>query len=795
MAIDTKSIDGRTAALFALALAMMVALVVAWRIDAEASTTPPEVSYQVTITNEQGTPIEGAILEYNGHNVATDSSGQAHLDLRSPELVIVHAGGMLSDALVIGSPDQPSATLRLLAETGPGGDRTVMHFAGDFMLGRRYLEPASGSEPLVSDRDSARQVVADIAPLFTIADLSTVNFESVLGTLSLDDAYQGKRYLLQSPPETVAALDELGVDLVTLGNNHINDWLEVGLTSTIRNLDAAGIAHTGAGTTEAEAIEPAVIRAGDLLVGVVSMTTVTGDYVNDNLPDATAPEPATLAAADKWQYELREFGFGAAGDAAYVPTIMRRPGTMWQLYDRIESQLTAADAADLWQEMVRTYPELQDWVARRGHSGAARYSRAGVETAVTAARAAGAELVVVQLHGGYQFADVSSDYFGKATRAAVDAGADLVIGHHPHVLQGFEIYEDTLIAYSLGNFVFDQDFLSTHPSVVLRTVFEGTELIDASLYPVILDGYRPVAVGGHVADRILRMTNEASLQNAESLRLPNLRIGATPTAAPVTAMVINDQGRGVLRPVAENGHADVSLNAAVPTAVAGTLIQVDSSTDGLLIGRDLFGYGSLEDTQADGKPGGGLEWSVPPQSLVIDPTSPEGSWVVRLDRTSQHLNELVARTGARVSMPAHLWFDTDGVPLDGEPTYSVRVWGKRVGAGLPFVRVIFYEFDDTDPTRVPDSAVLGTVDIELPLINDGVWHELWVDIPAPPLGANTALVAVGLAPPESQSGTVWVDGLQVIEWRAAGETPSGTWVAADYLLSDENADTTLTVAP
>ena len=275
------------------------------------------------------------------------------------------------------------------------------------------------------------------------------------------------------------------------------------------------------------------------------------------------------------------------------------------------------------------------------------FSRDNVTAAITAARAAGADLVVVQLHGGYQFAEVSSEYFGKATRAAVDAGADLVIGHHPHVLQGFEIYHDTLIAYSLGNIVFDQEFLSTHPSVVLRTVFEGTELIDTTLYPVIIDGYRPVAAAGDVADRILRQLNEASLQDAESIRLPDAWIGSTRTDAPVTAMVTNDQGRGSVEPLAVPGSQLVSVSASVPIDTAGALVQIGSDTKDLTLGRDIFGYGNLEDAQADGTAAGGLEWSTPPTSLTVDLTSPEGPWVVRLDRTSQHVDDIVARTAAR----------------------------------------------------------------------------------------------------------------------------------------------------
>ncbi len=369
-----------------------------------------------------------------------------------------------------------------------------------------------------------------------------------------------------------------------------------------------------------------------------------------------------------------------------------------------------------------------------------------------------------------------------------------MICHHPHVLHRFEIYEDTLIAYSLGNFVFGQDFLVTHPSVVLRTVFEGTELLEATLYPVMLDDYRPVAVGGDIADRILRQITEASLQDAESIRLPDLRIGSSHTAAPVTATVISDQGRGTIVPLNATATTAQSLTAGTPLALDNTLVLTDDAADGLLIGRDLFGYGDLEDVQADGVIEAGLEWSLPPDSLEIDLDSPAGPWTIRLNRTSQHLDEATARTAARVSLPAHRRFDENGQPVDGIATYSVRVWAKRVGAGIPFVRVIAYNFDDTDPTREPKSTPLDTIDIELPLVSDGEWHELWVEIPVLPAGTNSALVAVGVAPPQSQAESVWIDGVAGVEWRQADLVPQPSWVVADYIQSSDARDVTLTIA-
>lgn len=794
MNLNPATPEGRTTALAALALAILGALVAAWRVDAAATSTPPENIYVVRVVSEDDAAVSGATLSWADHEMMTGSDGSVSVELRAPELMIVSAPGTIAEPLVVGTQDQNEVTVRLWNETGPGGSRTVLHFGGDFMMGRRYLEPTQEDTAVVTDEATARDVVAAIAPLFGLADLSSVNFESVSGTLASEDAAAGKRFLLESPPETIAALDELGVDVATLGNNHAYDWLDPGILSTVRELDAAGIAHPGAGLSRAESLQPTLVPAGDQLVGIVSMTTVTGDYVNDHLPAATAIPPANLTAADAWQYEERSFGFGSPGDAAYMPVAGRRAGEAWVLFDAMESELSHSEDADLWQALIRVYPELQDWVARRGHGGAAQYSRAAVTEAVAAARSAGADLVIVELHGGLQFADVPSEYFTGAAHAAVDAGADLVIGHHPHVIQGFEMYRGTLIAYSLGNFVFDQDFLSTQSSVVLRTIFEGDELIDAELFPIMLDGYRPVAIGGAVADRIIEQVNAASLQPAVSLRLPDLRVGSTQTGTAPTLQVNNESGRGVIVPVTDSASLTVSLTAAIPHAAGGALVQIDGGAAGLTIGRDLFGYGDLEDVTADGRLAGGLEWRLPGDILEIDETAPAGAWTARLDRTSQHLNEETVHTGARLDLPAHRWFDAAGDPVDGPASYSVRVWVKRVGAGIPFARISYYQFDDTDPTREPASTQVNSVELPIPVPNDSNWHELWLDVPVPPAGGNSADVAIGLAPPESQSGTIWVDGLQFIEWRRAAQMPQGSWVRADYLISDAATTRTLTTA-
>ena len=71
-----------------------------------------------------------------------------------------------------------------------------------------------------------------------------------------------------------------------------------------------------------------------------------------------------------------------------------------------------------------------------------------------AAAAEEADLVVVLVHWGIEHMALPERYQQELGRRYIDAGADLVIGSHPHVLQGFENYKDRWIAYSLGNFIF-----------------------------------------------------------------------------------------------------------------------------------------------------------------------------------------------------------------------------------------------------------------------------------------------------------------------------------------------------
>lgn len=89
----------------------------------------------------------------------------------------------------------------------------------------------------------------------------------------------------------------------------------------------------------------------------------------------------------------------------------------------------------------------------------------------------GAELVVAVFHWGVELDTCPDEYQVKLAHDAIDHGADLVIGHHPHVLQGIEYYNDKPIAYSLGNFCFGGN---THPSEMDTIIFQTTYERDSS---------------------------------------------------------------------------------------------------------------------------------------------------------------------------------------------------------------------------------------------------------------------------------------------------------------------------
>ena len=120
------------------------------------------------------------------------------------------------------------------------------------------------------------------------------------------------------------------------------------------------------------------------------------------------------------------------------------------------------------------------------------------------------DYVVVGFHWGLEYTHYPIEQQTSEAHAVIDAGADLVIGHHPHVLQGFETYRGALIAYSLGDLVFDHYSVETGQTVLVDAVITPTG-VKATLIPVYVSSNGiPEVQHGSSAQTILGLVKSYS---------------------------------------------------------------------------------------------------------------------------------------------------------------------------------------------------------------------------------------------------------------------------------------------
>ena len=127
---------------------------------------------------------------------------------------------------------------------------------------------------------------------------------------------------------------------------------------------------------------------------------------------------------------------------------------------------------------------------------------------------------VVQLHAGLEYSARPAMSEQTTLRQAVRSGADVVIGHHAHVLQGFEIVDDRLIAYSMGNFLFDQYHYTTQMGMLLYVWMDGDKLHRAEAVPLHINGYIPTPATGAFRDSVLHRLAKLSDPQSACVR-PN----------------------------------------------------------------------------------------------------------------------------------------------------------------------------------------------------------------------------------------------------------------------------------
>ncbi len=241
----------------------------------------------------------------------------------------------------------------------------------------------------------------ELAGLLAEADLAFVNFE--MSVSERGKPMEDKEFTFRGKPGHLPLIaDTMGIDAVSLANNHSLDYGMDAFLDTMEHLEEAGIGYAGAGHDLSEASAPWVAEAQGHTIALLAASRVI-------------------------------------------------PVTNWNATDKKPGMLTTYDPANL-------------------------------NAAIEAAKAK-YDYVVVFVHWGKEGATEPEDYQVKLARGYVDAGADAVIGSHPHVLQGYEIYQGKPIAYSLGNFI----FTSSHPETCVAVLNITEEDLWLEVVPCTID--------------------------------------------------------------------------------------------------------------------------------------------------------------------------------------------------------------------------------------------------------------------------------------------------------------------
>lgn len=152
--------------------------------------------------------------------------------------------------------------------------------------------------------------------------------------------------------------------------------------------------------------------------------------------------------------------------------------------------------------------------AKPGQGGVAWAEIAVAQRDVHRAKAM-APVVIVSMHMGKEYVDFPQGFHRKGfvidfAHAVIDAGADIVLGHHPHTPQGIGFYRGKLIAYSLGNFVFDQREPWRHIICLWLEVSESGPVLQMQVIPIYISRYQPRLSTGNTRKKMIDKMTRAS---------------------------------------------------------------------------------------------------------------------------------------------------------------------------------------------------------------------------------------------------------------------------------------------
>lgn len=247
---------------------------------------------------------------------------------------------------------------------------------------------------------------ADLASMFAGVRAAFAHAPVVFGQLETVVSDRGAivpnaKLAMRAPSGLAPVLREAGFTMMSFAGNHCLDWGYDAFADTLAHMADAGVALAGAGASRAAAFRPIYQQVGATKVALIAASSI--------LPEGYAASPDRAGCA---------------------------PLRAHTLYEQIEHDQPGTPAR------VRTHADRADL--------------ASLLAAIRDAKGQGA-LVLVSLHWGIHMVRGSlAEYQVEVAHAAIDAGADAILGHHPHILKGIGFHRGKPIFYSLGNFAIEQ---------------------------------------------------------------------------------------------------------------------------------------------------------------------------------------------------------------------------------------------------------------------------------------------------------------------------------------------------
>lgn len=346
-----------------------------------------------------------------------------------------------------------------------------------------------------------------------------------------------------------------------------------------------------------------------------------------------------------------------------------------------------------------------------------------LRTAIISARQE-TDFIVVQIHGGVGYTEEPSYSMEQMVLTAGEAGAAIVVGHGPHVLQGFEETEGAFVAWSLGNLLFDQNLWATLSSGVLQLDVEAESgtVRRATFEPLLIQDYAPLGVHGRVQDNIARELAALS---------------GIPAVVDDGAIELDLENLSILTQSQERFEHQGGWSP--PLDLEGDWINNTEVGGRARVGRDLLlGAGHFEDVTGSSTCGSTPLWNLEdPRSQVHSEAASEGLFGIRSE-VSRYSVE------AATSRPQHR------IPIERER--SITLSGTIRGTGVGVAEIRFY----TDTS----SEAIATHSVQLESGEE--WSEFQVDTFVPE-AANYLLPFVG-AEATGQRGAVDIDAVKLIAW-------------------------------